>query len=198
MRTLRRFAGAGTPAQFAGPGTPAQFAGAGTPGRIPRSGSLGRHRATVHARLGGSVVALLVLVAWFAGTAGCGGAPPAPPGEPSSGASASAPDPRTPIERRRDAACDQLAPKITACAVEDARADLAAGTIDRRQLEIDTAPGVQRKHTDEFARACKAARYTSRQVRVLEVCFRQEPACPALLDCLGHLQDADPGDPRRP
>jgi hypothetical protein len=99
-------------------------------------------------------------------------------------------DPRTLIELRRDAACDQLGPKITACAVEDARAKLAAGKIDRPQFERDTAPAIQRKHTEEFGKACKGEAYSSRQVRVLEVCFREETRCAPLLDCLGHLSDA--------
>ena len=116
---------------------------------------------------------------------GCGGAHHA---EPAS-ASAPVPDTRSPIERRRDAACDQLGPKLTSCAVEDARANLAAGKIDQAQLERDTAPAVQRKNTEDFAVACKSTVYSSRQVRVLEVCFRDEPACAPLLDCLGHLKD---------
>jgi hypothetical protein len=95
----------------------------------------------------------------------------------------------TALDRRRDAACDQLGPKITACAVEDARADLAAGKIDQAQLARDTAPEIQRKNTEKFLEACKGASYSSRQVRVLEVCFREETRCAALLDCLGHLSD---------
>jgi hypothetical protein len=98
-------------------------------------------------------------------------------------------DPRTPIERRRDAACDALGPKITACAVEDARADLAAGKIAQAQLDRDTAPEVLRKNTAEFLRTCKSAEYSSRQVRVLEVCFHDEAQCAPLLECLGHLND---------
>ena len=126
---------------------------------------------------------------WALLAAGCGGAaqpgvgPAMPASEPAQA------DTRTPIERRRDAACDQLAPKLTACAVEDARADLAAGKIDQRQFDLDTAPAVQRRHTEEFEKACKKATYSSRQVRVLEVCFREETRCGPLLDCLGHLSD---------
>jgi len=124
----------------------------------------------------------------------CGGPQRSPGGADSAAreppAAPVARDPRTPIERRRDAACDQLGPKITACAVEDARADFAAGKIDRPQLERDTAPAIQRKHTEEFAKACKGEAYSSRQVRVLEVCFREEARCGALLECLGHLSDA--------
>jgi hypothetical protein len=117
-----------------------------------------------------------------------GGAPqPAEPATPSA-----APDPRTPIERRRDAACDQLGPKITACAVEDAKADLAAGKIARADFDRDTAPDVRAKNSAKFVAECKSHPYSSRQVRVLEVCFHEEPQCGPLLDCLGHLSDAPP------
>jgi hypothetical protein len=129
--------------------------------------------------------------AWLAlAMLACGGgaAPTAEPTTPSTPPPAA--DTRTAIERRRDAACDQLGPKLTACAVEDARASLTAGKIDQAQYDRDTAPAIQRKNTDEFDRACKSTTYSSRQIRVLEVCFQQEPACGSLLDCLGHLSDA--------
>jgi hypothetical protein len=124
------------------------------------------------------------------GAAACGGPqrtsdgdgaavkPPPPP-----------PDSRTPIERRRDAACDQLGPKLTACAVEDTRTRLAAGKIDQRTFDRDTAPAVQHKLTEEFEAKCKRPAYSSRQIRVLEVCFHEETECNALLDCLKHLDD---------
>lgn len=127
------------------------------------------------------------------GLAACGGAaqPVASPGAGSPGGQAPAvTDTRTPIAQRRDAACDQLGPKLTACAVEDAEADLAAGKITQQQLARDTAPEIQRKNTEEFDKACKATAYSSRQIRVLEVCFRDETRCAPLLDCLGHLSDA--------
>jgi hypothetical protein len=114
---------------------------------------------------------------------------PAAPDTPAAPAPA-ANDTQKPIERRRDAACDQLGPKMTACAVEDARANLAAGKINRQQFERDTAPAIQRKNTEEFGKACKGQAYSSRQVRVLEVCFREETQCGPLLACLGHLSDA--------
>jgi hypothetical protein len=143
------------------------------------------------------------------GLAACGGAaqPVANPGSggpgdgggpaPVTDARAS-PAPPTPIDRRRDAACDRLGPKLTACAVEDAKADLAAGKVTQQQLARDTAPEIQRKNTEEFAKACKSTAYSSRQIRVLEVCFRDEPRCAPLLDCLGHLSDApSPGAKQR-
>jgi hypothetical protein len=122
--------------------------------------------------------------------AGCGGAQHASDDVPTHGSAAA--DPRTPLEQRRDAACEQLGPRITACAVADARADLAAGKVDQRQFARDTAPEVQQRNTEEFERACKKAQYSSRQVRVLEVCLHEETACPPLLDCLGHLSDRAP------
>lgn len=143
------------------------------------------------AALATAVAAALAAVPALA-PAGCGGTVQTGtgPGTPAPDPAPAPPaDSRTPIQRRRDAACDQLGPRITACAVEDARASLAAGKIDQRQFELDTAPGVQRKHTEEFDRACKGAAYSSRQVRVLEVCSREETRCAPLLECLGHLSD---------
>lgn len=144
-----------------------------------------------------AAAAALALVSALAlgGPTGCGG-PQRAPDRADSTAGPPPADPRSPIERRRDAACDALGPRLTACAVADARADLAAGKIDQRQFERDTAPAIQRKNTEEFEAQCKAARYSSRQVRVLEVCFREETACAPLLDCLAHLRDRDPAGAR--
>ena len=140
------------------------------------------------ASIAASVIAALVLGA-------CGGGQRATGGEPGEPAAAQPAAPsRTAIERRRDAACEQLGPKLTACAVADARADVAAGKIDQRQFEQDTAPAIQRKNTEEFETACKGTAYSSRQVRVLEVCFQQETQCGPLLDCLGHVNDRPPGN----
>jgi hypothetical protein len=120
---------------------------------------------------------------------GCGG-PHAANGEPAA-PSAPAADRRTAIEQRRDAACDQLGPRLTACAVEDAQADRAAGKITQQQLERDTAPDILRKNTEQFLDVCKRTAYSSRQIRVLEVCPRAETRCAPMLDCLGHLGDGD-------
>jgi hypothetical protein len=125
--------------------------------------------------------------------AACGGPQHKPDPDPAREQPSAVTDTRTPIEKRRDQACEQLGPKLTACAVEDARSDLAAGKIGRPQFDRDTAPEVLHKNTDEFLKACKGAAYSSRQVRVLEVCFHQETRCPALLDCLGHLDDKPSG-----
>src|SRR5262245_22932217 len=122
--------------------------------------------------------------------AACGGNQP-PPASPSN--SDATPiqrprDTRTPIEKRRDAACEAVAPKITQCAVDDAKADLAAGKITQAQFDKDAAPEVQRKNTEVYATKCKGAQLSSRQVRVLEVCFKAEAECGPLLSCLDNLK----------
>ena len=128
--------------------------------------------------------------------AACGGSQRASDGDGSLENRSTAAESRTPFEKRRDAACEQLGPKLTACAVEDARADLAAGKITQSEFDRDTTPAIRHKNTEEFLKACKGASYSSRQVRVLEVCFHEESRCALLLDCLGHLNDT--GAPTRP
>jgi hypothetical protein len=144
-------------------------------------------------RRSGRPLLSVALLAAFA----CGGAPPAAsPEQPREQPAVT--DTRTPIEKRRDAACEKLGPKITACAVEDARAALAAGKIQKKDFDQDTAPAVQHKNTDEFIKTCKSASYSTRQVRVLEVCFQEEPRCDPLLECLGHLNDRAPKSDAKP
>lgn len=97
-------------------------------------------------------------------------------------------DTRTEIEKRRDTACDELAPRLTQCALDDAKAALAAGKVSKADFDRDTAPDILRKNTEEGKKACKVS-LSSRQVRVLEVCNKEETQCGPLIDCLGHLND---------
>jgi hypothetical protein len=97
-------------------------------------------------------------------------------------------DTRTEIEKRRDAACETLGPKMTACAVEDSKAELDAGSMTQKQYDEITAPEVKAKNTEQFVENCKKAEYSSRQVRVLEVCQREESECDPLLACLDNLK----------
>jgi len=130
---------------------------------------------------------------WLA-LAACGGKQPPPP---SNGGNVDPPagvanDTRTPLEQRRDAACDQLGPKLAQCAVEDSRAMLAAGKITRPQFEQATKPEVARALAEDWRKKCREGYMSSRQVRVLEVCFREETACAPLEACLENL-DPEPG-----
>ncbi|HEY5924149.1 MAG TPA: hypothetical protein VIV11_20860 [Kofleriaceae bacterium] len=96
-------------------------------------------------------------------------------------------DTRTEIEKRRDVACETLGPKVTACAVEDAKAQLAAGKVKQKDFDATTSADIQRKNTDEFIKACMKQSYSSRQVRVLEVCQTEETQCEPMLACLDNL-----------
>jgi hypothetical protein len=114
-----------------------------------------------------------------------GGEAPGSGGEPTEHAGVVR-DTRTPLERRRDDACSALRPRLVACAVEDAEAERAAGRISQQELQATTSPEVRAKLGDEWMKACRVE-LSSRQVRVLEVCHREEPECGPLLACLEHL-----------
>lgn len=128
-------------------------------------------------------VALIVLVA-------CGGSKPAPatggsgPTEPPGVVT----DTRSEIEKRRDTACEKLRPRLVQCAVADAQAALEAGKISKQQFETDTSPGVRDKLGSEWMKSCRVE-MSSRQVRVLEVCDREEQQCGPLVACLDHLNE---------
>jgi hypothetical protein len=120
----------------------------------------------------------------------CGGKQPPPP--PNNGSAdppvAAGPETRSQLERRRDAACGQLGPKLAQCAVEDSRAMLAAGKITRQQFEEATKPEIVRGLAADWRKKCRDGYMSSRQVRVLEVCFREETACAPLEACLENLK----------
>lgn len=127
------------------------------------------------------VVVLLALAA-------CGSTQQPPPSTTGAEEPTGPRDTRTELERRRDAACETLGPRITTCAVEDAKQQLAAGTISEQQYAEITASGVQAKNTEEFIEDCRSKRdYSSRQIRVLEVCQKEESECEPLLACLDNL-----------
>ena len=97
-------------------------------------------------------------------------------------------DTRTELEKRRDAACDELGPRMTQCALDDAKADLAAGKVSKAEFDKDTAPQFLAENTKRAKDKCKVP-LSSRQVRVLEVCNKEEKECGPWMDCLGHLND---------
>lgn len=96
------------------------------------------------------------------------------------GSAAVAPtDTRTELERRRDAACAALGPRITACADADSPAD--------ERSRPDHA-AVLAKNTEVYVASCQAQQLSSRQVRVYEVCMREESECEPLLSCLDNAR----------
>ena len=74
----------------------------------------------------------------------------------------------TELERRRDAACEALGPRMTACAIADARATMTAEELAK--LDIEQVATI---HTREFVKDCKSHAMSSRQVPpVHEICLK--------------------------
>jgi hypothetical protein len=117
----------------------------------------------------------------------CGGNTVAPVAGTGSGKVATATPPVPEIKRRQLAACEALGPKITECAIADAKASMTPEKFADLKVAV-TGP----KNTEEFIKACGAEGYSSRQVRVLEVCFQEESQCAPLLACLQNLAPAQP------
>jgi len=101
---------------------------------------------------------------------------------PGTGSDDQAEPPRSELQRRQDAACERVIPRLTECAVADARAKMSPEELAKLDLER-TAP----IHTRENLKKCKASELSSRQVRVYEVCDREETECAALVACLDNL-----------
>jgi hypothetical protein len=124
----------------------------------------------------------------FALVAACSGNGKGPVGPGSGSGSAPPPvDNRSEIEKRRDAACEALQPKLFTCAIEEAKAEMSPEAFAK--LKPEELRGAHRK---EFFGKCKGASYSSRQIRVLEVCFREEKECGPLRDCLLNLEPKKP------
>jgi hypothetical protein len=96
---------------------------------------------------------------------------------------APAPPSQSELEKRQGAACEQLGPRLTDCAIADARATMTPEQLAELDVE-KTAP----VHTREMIKQCKEQSMSSRQVRVYEVCMREETACDALTACLENAQ----------
>lgn len=100
------------------------------------------------------------------------------------------PPQQTELEKRQGAACEQLGPRLTDCAIADARATMTAAELAELDVE-NTAP----LHTREMIKECKQQTMSSRQVRVYEVCMREETECAPLTACLEHAApDAAAGE----
>jgi len=97
-------------------------------------------------------------------------------------------DTRTPIEKRRDVACDKIGPINTRCAVEEAKRDFAAGKTTKADFDKDTSPDIVRTNTDKYVQKCKRDQLSSRQVRVYEVCLREETECVPFFSCLDNAK----------
>ena len=96
-------------------------------------------------------------------------------------------DTRTPFEKRLDAACGALGPRLTQCAVDDSKAELDAGKITKAKYDVLTSAGMRAALDKDWDTTCNKPDRSSRQIRVLEVCHESETECDPLLDCLENL-----------
>ncbi len=94
----------------------------------------------------------------------------------------------TELAKRQGAACEALGPRLTECAIADARATMPPAELAKLDIE-NTAP----IHTREFVKSCKAQSLSSRQVRVYEVCMREETECGPLTACLENASPSAEG-----
>lgn len=102
-------------------------------------------------------------------------------------------DTRTEFEKRLDAACNALGPTLTTCAVSDANEKLRSGEIKQKEFDEITKPAIIEKLDQEWRETCyQPTKFTSYQVRVLEVCKQQETECGPLQDCLDNLNKKPP------
>ena len=129
------------------------------------------------------MILVCVMIAAACGGGGGGGSPAT--GSTTPDHATTTKDDRTELEVRRDAACEALGPRITQCAIEDARATMSAEELAKLDLE-KTAPA----HTEEFVTACKQQQLSSRQVRVYEVCIAEESDCEPLMTCLDNVSSS--------
>jgi hypothetical protein len=96
-------------------------------------------------------------------------------------------DSRPEIVKRRDAACEALRPRLVQCTVDDARVELEVGRMSTQDFDANTSPGILERHGQDWMDKCNVD-MSSRQVRVLEVCFQEEQECGPLISCLEHLK----------
>jgi hypothetical protein len=94
-------------------------------------------------------------------------------------------DSRTPLEKRRDDGCEAIQPKLTQCALADAKA-----TMSPKELADLKPDELLASHKQKFLKECKGSAMSSRQVRVLEVCNKSETECDPLAECLKNLEPA--------
>ncbi len=90
--------------------------------------------------------------------------------------------PASELDARKYAACEQVGPRLTECAIEDARQNMSPEEFAKLDV-ANTGP----VHTREFIKKCRTDELSSRQVRVYEVCIAEETECAPLMTCLSHL-----------
>jgi hypothetical protein len=97
-------------------------------------------------------------------------------------------DTRTPIEKRRDEGCVKVGKMSARCAVEDSNQRFAKGEITKTEHEQAIEPKIVRALADKYTSECRHIDMSSRQVRVMEVCMREETECGPWQSCIANMQ----------
>jgi hypothetical protein len=133
------------------------------------------------------VVMLLVVATAVQGA--CGGAGTPAPTQPDPDVGVMQPG-KTEFERRQEAACDALGPRLTQCAYEDARRTMTPAEMAKEEIEAKRP-----EHTKLIVDKCRKQQMSSRQLRVYEVCMREERECTPLINCLEYAAPTHAGEP---
>ena len=144
--------------------------------------------------LGGVVLLFLLgFVLVITAQSACGGGTPAP-AQPDPELGATAPG-KTEFQRRQEAACDAFGPRLTQCAYEDAKRTMTPAELAKEEVEAKRP-----EHTKLIVDKCRKQQMSSRQLRVYEVCMREESECAPLINCLEYAKPTHAGEtaPSRP
>jgi hypothetical protein len=126
------------------------------------------------------LIELLASVGLIAWGAACGGGGKPATAQPDPEPAAQAPG-KSEFERRQEAACDALGPRLTQCAYDDAKRTMTKAELAKEEVEAKRP-----EHTKLIVDKCRKQQMSSRQLRVYEVCLREERECAPLIDCLEH------------
>lgn len=127
---------------------------------------------------------LLLPVAVAFALAACGGSKqaadePAPTTTTEDGAAIGEPSPEEKLLMQQAGACRPMCERLTACSVEDARANMSPEEFAELEIET-TAP----RHTDECDRSCNANPLSPRQIQVIRDCVSADSDCQTFVSCL--------------
>jgi hypothetical protein len=118
----------------------------------------------------------------------CGGNKPVPTGSDSGSDTGVVKDTRTELEKRRDTGCEQAGERLRDCTFADLKRARDAGEVTQKHFDTYNTPDMRRAFMGDWLKKCRVP-MSSRQVRVLEVCLKEEPDCAPFADCLTHLND---------
>lgn len=123
----------------------------------------------------------------------CGGSQPPAAGGAIGPATVQPDDGKTEFQRRQEAACQQFGERLTQCAYEDAKRTMTKAEMAKEEIEAKRP-----EHTKTIVDKCQKQQMSSRQIRVYEVCMREERECGPLINCLEYAKPEFANQPQQP